>query len=112
MTKLRIQHAATLGQEYGLTILSIGCRLFSITLIYVERISSSCRRTFRKSSQSEQSYAAFKIPARMNGSPNTNSDPWRSTPERAGLLAEPTLRANDVTLAAAVRSSGATRAIV
>jgi len=36
----------------------------------------------------------------------------RRKPDRTGLLAEPTLRASEVMLAAAVRSSGATSAIV
>src|SRR5258706_235573 len=46
----------------------------------------------------------------MNGNPSTSNDPCKSSPEKTGLVEDPTLRAREVTLAAAVRSDGSTRA--
>ncbi len=52
---------------------------------------------------------ALSVPARMNGNPTISNDPCKSKPEKMGLLADPALRANEVTLAVAVRSDGSTR---
>src|SRR5689334_2458682 len=68
----------------------------------------SSMRTRRKTAQSARSYPHLSAPARTSGTPKTSSDPCRRKPDTIGLEDEPALRASDVTLAAAVRSSGAT----